>query len=374
MSPGVPERYRPVDALSCAAAYVDSEGAILAGNAAFHALISMSGADDEAGAGAVLLPMLFVQRDRQGVRDLLAAPPNLARSTSRAATLARALVPTLAEFVPIRRKPRAGAVWLVTLRPSSQQARAPSADLASRAAVTAGIVHDLRAPVQVVLGWASLLKRKHDEPARIEHALTIIERNAELLLDLLEDLLEQTRPSWTSALRRQKVDLVELVRDEVRAVQPLADEAGVTVSLEIEWTTVAVEGSELHLRRVVANLVGNALKFTPQGGTVECRVWRAAALAGIVVRDNGRGIGRESLARIFEPFEQEPESPMLRAAGLGLGLHVVRQLVESHGGAVAAASPGSGRGATFTVLLPAIPDSTAVGNHHGLCSASDRVG
>jgi signal transduction histidine kinase len=264
MATGIPERYRPVDALACAAAYVDVEGAILAANDAFHTLMSAAG--DEAGDEAVTLAMLFVQRDRQAVRDLLSAPAGRVRRASRAAKLVRSLAPMLAEFVPIRRKSHAGTVWLVTLRPS-QQATEPSADLASRAAVTAGIVHDLRAPVQVVLGWASLLKRKHDEPARIEHALTIIERNAELMMDLLEVLLEQTRPSWTSVpLRPQTVDLVEVVRDEVRAVQPLADEGGVRVSLEIGSPAVAVEGSELHLRRIVANLVGNALKFTPPGG------------------------------------------------------------------------------------------------------------
>jgi len=156
---------------------------------------------------------------------------------------------------------------------SPEQYRLPT-DLGSRATAIAGIVHDLRAPVQVVRGWASLLRRKNVDPACTERALSIIERSAETLKDLLEALLEQTRPAWMDApVRRQALDLAELVRSEVRAVEPLADQAGVRVSLSAEVPALALEGNEVQLRRVVANLIGNALKFTPRGGSVECRVW-----------------------------------------------------------------------------------------------------
>ena len=237
---------------------------------------------------------------------------------------------------------------------SPEQYRLP-ADLGSRATMIAGIVHDLRAPVQVVRGWASLLRRKHDDPARTEHALSIIERSAETLKDLLEALLEQTRPAWMDApVRRQELDLAELVRSEVRGVEPLADQAGVRVSLSADVPALALEGNEVQLRRVVANLIGNALKFTPRGGSVECRVWGWPQWAGLEVRDNGRGIDRAFLPKIFDAFQQEPSRHS--RDGHGLGLHIVRDLVELHGGRVSAASDGPGRGAVFTVLLPVAQD------------------
>ena len=196
MDTGIPERYRPVDSLACAAAYVSRDGVILQANDAFLALWLTS----DSGAGPIdrqTLPLLFVPHDREAVRQTLAAPGRTRRVLGLGA-VAGSGAPMLAEFLPICRESHGGLVWLVTLRPS-QHAHEPSADLTSRAAVTAGIVHDLRTPVQVVLGWASLLRRKHHEPERIAHALAIIERNAELLMNMLEDLLERSRPSWVRA-------------------------------------------------------------------------------------------------------------------------------------------------------------------------------
>lgn len=350
MAAGFSDRYRRVDELTCAAAYVDCEGAILVENDAFRAL-RVSGTD----ASSIeehTLPVLFGPGDREAVRDLLAARGGRLRQPSRAMTIAGSVAPMLAEFVPITRRSHAGIVWLVTLRPPEEPSE-PSAELAPGAPLTAGIVHDLRAPVQVVLGWASLLKRKHDEPRHLEHGLQVIERNAELLIDLLEDFLEQTRPSSSRApLRRRKLDLAELVGAEVRALQPLAAESGVRLSLTTGSTAVAVQGNEIHLRRIVINLLGNALKFTPRDGAVECRLWRSGAWAGLAVRDTGPGIAGEFLPKVFDAFVQEPDS---HEDGFGLGLAVVRSLVEQHGGSVTAASAGNGRGATFTVLLPAVP-------------------
>jgi signal transduction histidine kinase len=223
----------------------------------------------------------------------------------------------------------------------------------SRSAVIAGLVHDLRAPIHTMLGWTSLLRRKHD-PERLEHALTTIERNARLQIALLEDLLALTRPSWTqSPLHREPIDLGTLVASEIHALEPLAQKRGVNMTTTLDTSGITVEANEVHLRRVVANLVGNALKFTPSGGTVACRLWKSADLACFVVRDSGRGILREFLPNVFDPFWQEPDT--LRGKGHGVGLSVVRHLVELNGGSVRAESDGRGRGATFTVLLPVMP-------------------
>jgi signal transduction histidine kinase len=354
MAAGAPEQYRSLDALRDAAVYVDGQGHILAGNDAFQELWILSGAGRGRFQGSTLL-QIFVEDDRTWVRDTLGSYKALVRWSSRLPRLAGSLASTTTEFKPIRRRSRAGIFWLVTLRAG----RTPDAydDDAFRATLTAGVVHDLRAPLQAVLGWTSLLKRIHGDPDRTEHALTIVERNAKLQKALLDHLVEILQPSWTrltrSSLRPQPINLSQLVEAEVHTVQPLADARGVSVLLRDDASGIVVEGTEVHLRRVVANLVGNALKFTPPGGTVECRLWRSAGWAGIVVRDSGRGIDRELLPRVFDAFRQAS----LRAPeqeGLGLGLTVVRHLVELHGGTVTAASAGCGCGSTFTVLLPAV--------------------
>lgn len=354
MATGIPERYRPIDTLQSAAAYVDAEGAVLVENDSFRALRSFTGSG-AARVGGFMLPTLFIESDRKVVRDVLAGERQGSRPASRTLTPAGATAPMLAEFVPIKRKAGGRIFWQVTLRPSQQPA-GPFVELASRAAMTAGIVHDLRAPVQVVIGWASLLRRKHDDPERIEHALTLIERNAELVMNLLDLLLDQTRPLRPRApLPGRTVDLAELVRAEVRAIQPLAEESGVRVSLTIDAPEIAVQGDEVQLRRVVINILGNAVKFTPRNGVIACRLWRLGGWAGLAVRDNGPGISREFLPRVFDPFVQEPGHRLHSDEGIGLGLAVVRHLVEQHGGTVTASSAGSGRGAAFTVLLPAVP-------------------
>ena len=361
MAAEAPERYRSLDALRDAAVYVDGQGHILAGNDAFQELWILSGAERGRFQGSTLL-QIFVEDDRTWVRDTLGSFKAPARWSFRVPRLAGSLASTTTEFKPIRRRSRAGTFWLVTLRPG----RTPDAydDDAFRATLTAGVVHDLRAPLQAVLGWTSLLKRTHGDPDRTEHALTIVERNAKLQKALLDHLLEILQPSWTrltrSSLRPQHISLSQLVEAEVHTVQPLADERGVSVLLRDDSSGIVVEGTEAHLRRVVANLVGNALKFTPPGGTVECRLWRSAGWAGIVVRDTGRGIDRELLPCVFDAFRQASQRAPDQE-GLGLGLTVVRHLVELHGGTVTAASAGCGCGSTFTVLLPAVPRLAAGG-------------
>jgi signal transduction histidine kinase len=346
--------YRPLDAWPCAAAYVDGQGGILSANDAFLDICGLA-ANGSPERHTVL--GIFVDDDREPVRETLGRSGGSAQPVARSVRLVGSRSTTSAQFVPIARR-SCDSFWLVLLLPAQRTSRGHD-DPAFRAALTAGIAHDLRGPLQVVLGWTSMLKRTHDDPERLERALTIIEENVKLEMALTKDLLELLRPSFSrSPLPRHRIDLSALVEREVRAVQPLAQERGVQICLTARADSareIAVEGIEVHLRRVVANLVGNALKFTPAGGSVDCRLWRSAAWAGIVVRDTGLGIDGQQLPNVFNAFRHDSLRSTENGDGLGLGLSVVRQLVEQHGGTVTAASPGSGRGATFTVLLPAVP-------------------
>ncbi|HEY0875638.1 MAG TPA: HAMP domain-containing sensor histidine kinase [Vicinamibacterales bacterium] len=346
MAARVLERYRPIDGLPLPAAYVDAQGVILAENESFRALhrIPASGEDGT-------LAMLFVDGDRDTIRDLVAGRQGYRHAFNRL-TMSGSHESMVAEFTPISRE-NGPAFWQVLLHPSDD--RSDSApELGPRVAVPAGIVHDLRAPVQVVLGWASLLRRKLDDPESVEHALKTIERNAGQLIGLLEALLDQTKLGWTP-LRRRHVDLVDLVTSEVRSIQPMADERGVHLSVALDTPALEVDGDEVQLRRVVLNLLVNAVKFTPPQGRIDCRLWRTDGRAGLAITDNGPGMTPELLTRVFDPYVQGPDQRLQADAGLGLGLTIVRHLVELHGGTVTASSAGPGRGATFTVLLPALP-------------------
>jgi signal transduction histidine kinase len=183
------ERYRPLTSLPFAAAYIDREGAILASNETFDPLRR-----DRAGDGSAdgnRFDIIFVPEDREQVREILAGPSSRVRRTLR--ITAASTVTLRVEFVPIKRRVQSGIVWLVMLRPG-ETAMQLTPELAAKAALTERYVDHLRAPVQDVLGWASLLRRSRDEPERLEQALATIERNAELLMNLLQSLLEETRP------------------------------------------------------------------------------------------------------------------------------------------------------------------------------------
>jgi signal transduction histidine kinase len=172
-----------------AAAYVDRQGTIRSSNQTFDELrrdLPGRALDDNG------LSMVFVPEDREEVREVLAGAGSRVRRTLRIGA-AGAAVTLAVEFAPIKRRAQAEIVWLVMLRPIDTAGQI-TRELATKAALTERYVDDLRAPVQDVLGWASLLRRSHDEPERLEQALATIERNAELLVDLLQNLLEQTRP------------------------------------------------------------------------------------------------------------------------------------------------------------------------------------
>jgi signal transduction histidine kinase/ActR/RegA family two-component response regulator len=217
----------------------------------------------------------------------------------------------------------------------------------------ATVSHELRTPLNAVMGWARMLGSKQLPPDRATHAIATIERNAVALAHMIDDLLDVTRiVAGTFRLALQPVDLVAVVQGAVDAVRPLAMTK--TVHLEFSPDRSVIEpvvGDAERLQQVIWNLLANAIKFTPEGGRVRVTIERSDDYLEVRVEDTGEGISPEFLPLMFERFRQAGEATQ-RHTGLGLGLAIVRQLVEVHGGTVHAASPGVGRGATFTVRLP----------------------
>ena len=218
----------------------------------------------------------------------------------------------------------------------------------------ATVSHELRTPLNAVLGWARILGSKQLQPDRARHAIAIIERNAAALAHLIEDLLDVSRiVAGTLHLAPQPVDLVAVVRAAVEAVQPLAMAKAVRLALSPDVEAPAAVGGDAgRLQQVIWNLLANAIKFTPAGGRIDVFIERSNNQMEVRVVDTGQGINPAFLPHVFERFRQADGATTRRHTGLGVGLAIVRQLVELHGGTVRAASEGVGRGATFTVRLP----------------------
>lgn len=211
--------------------------------------------------------------------------------------------------------------------------------------------HDLRAPLNAVLGWTQLLRREPlDQNAR-DRALATIEQNAQAQIRLIEELLDISRISANKAqLERTTLDLTDLVRRAVDAVVTLARERGVEIDARIADDLLVV-GDRRRLEQVMANLLSNALKFTAKDGHVIVVLERDGQSARITTQDTGQGIAPERVPSLFDPFHDSGDYTTSRDR-LALGLYVVHRAVEMHGGSVSVHSDGVGRGARFTVLLP----------------------
>jgi signal transduction histidine kinase/ActR/RegA family two-component response regulator len=223
----------------------------------------------------------------------------------------------------------------------------------------ATVSHELRTPLNAVLGWARMLGSKHLPPERTAHAIATIERNAVALAHMIDDLLDLSRiVAGTFRLVLEPVDLVAVAQGALDAVRPLAATANVHLALSHSLAAITpICGDAGRLQQVLWNLLVNAIKFTPEGGCVDVFIESADEHVEVKVVDTGQGITPELLPHVFDRFRQGSGAPTQRHSGLGLGLAIVRQLVELHGGSVHAASEGEGRGATFTVSLPiAIPE------------------
>lgn len=219
--------------------------------------------------------------------------------------------------------------------------------------------HELRSPLNAVLGWTKLLQTRSFDPAMITRALQTIERNAKAQLQLIEDLLDVSR-IIRGQLRLQvaKVNLANVISAAIETVQHAADAKEIQLQTVLDPTAGEVSGDFGRLQQVFWNLLTNAVKFTPKGGQVEIRLSRINSHVEITVTDTGCGISAEFLPYVFERFRQADSSTTRPYGGLGLGLGIVRHLVELHGGTVHAASPGVGLGATFVVKLPVMATNT----------------
>jgi PAS domain S-box-containing protein len=213
--------------------------------------------------------------------------------------------------------------------------------------------HELRTPLNAVLGWASLLKGHEPDPEAIAHGLEVIERNARLQAQLIEDLLDMSRiVSGKLRLSVQQVELPSVIHSALESVRPASEAKGVRLQHVMDARAGSVSGDPARLQQVVWNLLSNAVKFTPRGGRVQVVLQRVNSHVELSVSDTGEGIAPEFLPLVFERFRQADASTTRQHGGLGLGLAIVKHLVELHGGTVAARSPGPGQGATFTVMLP----------------------
>jgi PAS domain S-box-containing protein len=217
----------------------------------------------------------------------------------------------------------------------------------------ATLSHELRTPLNAILGWARILGTRPPDPEDLKQGLEVIDRNARVQVQIIEDLLDISRIiSGTMRLDVQRVDLAEVIDAAVAAVAPTAEAKGVRIGRVLDRLAGPVSGDPARLQQVVWNLLTNAVKFTPRGGRVQVLLERVNSHLEVSVIDSGAGISPEFLPHIFERFSQADSSTTRRHGGLGLGLAIVKQLAELHGGAVRAKSPGEGQGSTFVVHLP----------------------
>ncbi|MBV8859514.1 MAG: PAS domain-containing protein [Acidobacteria bacterium] len=217
----------------------------------------------------------------------------------------------------------------------------------------ATLSHELRTPLTAILGWAKLLADGQIAEGKTADAFAAIYRNARSQAQLIDDLLDVSRVI-TGKLRIEvvPVNLGAVVEAAAAVVRPAAEAKRVALNVNVGAEPLTVNGDPARLQQVVWNLLSNAVKFTPAGGRVEVRVGRAGSQMLVAVSDTGQGIEPEFLPHVFERFRQADMGTTRRHGGLGLGLAIVRHLVELHGGTVKAESEGEGRGSTFTVRLP----------------------
>ena len=218
------------------------------------------------------------------------------------------------------------------------------------------VSHEMRTPLNAVLGWARLLGGGQLDPARTTKAIQTIERNTKALARIIDDLLDISRLiGGNIRIDAQPVDLVAVIQGALDEVRPAAEMKSISLRFTCHEIPDPVGGDTLRLQQVVANLLSNAIKFTPSGGRVEVRLTPTDSWAEIQVADTGQGIAAEFLPHLFERFTQADTSTTRRQGGIGVGLAIVKALVERHGGSVHADSPGVGNGATFTIRIPVLP-------------------
>jgi signal transduction histidine kinase/CheY-like chemotaxis protein/PAS domain-containing protein len=233
----------------------------------------------------------------------------------------------------------------------------------------ATLSHELRTPLMAILGWAAVLARGGDADI-VARGVDAIMRSAKAQSQLIDDLLDMGRiVSGKVRLDVQPTDLAAVIDAALDVVRPAAEAKEITLRRVLDPRAGPVSGDAQRLQQVVWNLLSNAVKFTPKGGRIDVRLERVGSQVEITVADTGAGISTEFLPHVFDRFSQSDESITRKHGGLGLGLSIVRHLVELHGGSVTATSAGLGEGATFCVRLPLAPVRTFSGASHPAVSA-----
>jgi CheY-like chemotaxis protein len=224
----------------------------------------------------------------------------------------------------------------------------------------ANLSHELRTPLNAIVGWASMLRNDTLTPAETRRAIEIIDRNAKAQTQLIESVLDVSRiVSGKLQFDSRPVEVEKVIQAAIDSLRPAADAKNIKFRLLVSSNIPPVSGDFNRLQQVVWNLISNAVKFSPGGTEIDVQLKTVAGQVQIVVKDNGQGISADFLPHVFERFRQADASTTKKFGGLGLGLAIVWHLVELHGGSVEVESDGEGKGATFTVTLPALSGSAA---------------
>ena len=230
----------------------------------------------------------------------------------------------------------------------------------------ATLSHELRTPLNAILGWAEVLANSQIDPVISLRAVEVIRRNARIQAQLVNDVLDVSR-IITGKLRLsvQPVDLGTIITAAVDGLRPAAEAKEIGLQLQLDSPAGQVSGDPDRLQQVAWNLISNAIKFTPKGGRVLVRLERVKSNVEVIVSDTGQGMAPEFLPHVFDRFRQADATTTRAFGGLGIGLSIVRQLVELHGGSVRVHSEGEGQGATFTVSLPLLAACGEVSDTEG---------
>jgi signal transduction histidine kinase len=222
------------------------------------------------------------------------------------------------------------------------------------------VSHELRTPLNAILGWAEALQTHRFDATITARALETIERNARLQTQLIEDLLDISRLlRGKLLLQRQATEIKPIVEAAIQTLQPEAEANAIQLSAHLKAADSQVLGDRDRLQQIIENLLSNALKFTPAGGRVEICLEQQPEAVNIQVSDTGQGIRADMLPHVFDYFRQADSSDTREYGGLGLGLAIVRQLIELHNGDITIESAGEGLGTTATVTLPLLSPSTS---------------
>jgi PAS domain S-box-containing protein len=238
---------------------------------------------------------------------------------------------------------------------SSERAARTEAERANRLKdeFVATLSHELRNPLNVILGWVQILERSKRLPADANEAVQVIHSSGRVLADLISQLLDMSRiTSGKLLLDMQTIDMAAVIRAALETAKPAIEAKDIRLETALDAAAGQAHGDPNRLKQVIWNLLSNAVKFTGRGGVIRVETARSDARLDIRVSDTGQGIDPEFIPHIFERFRQEDASAARKHGGLGLGLSIAHSLVEMHGGSIKVTSPGKGRGTTFTVSLP----------------------